>query len=87
MTFTFCTENQRTHKHLFNGIPIFKWIAGKVYVEWDTGIRCQYSHGKGGIYNIVACDEPRIPEDGFPVVGCFVKRGKWLKSFTECAKN
>lgn len=55
-------------------------LAGKVYVEWDTGIRCQYSHGKGGIYNIVACDEPRIPEDGFPVVGCFVKRGpdwKW----------
>eukprot|EP00105_Crassostrea_gigas_P021047 XP_011440026.1 PREDICTED: uncharacterized protein LOC105337132 [Crassostrea gigas] len=54
--------------------------AGKVYVEWDTGIRCQYSHGQGSIYNIVACDEPRIPEDGFPAVGCYVKRGpdwKW----------
>lgn len=45
-------------------------------MEWDTGIRCQYSHGQGSIYNIVACDEPRIPEDGFPAVGCYVKRGK-----------
>eukprot|EP00105_Crassostrea_gigas_P023541 XP_011443408.1 PREDICTED: uncharacterized protein LOC105339527 isoform X1 [Crassostrea gigas] len=55
-------------------------LAGTVFVEWDTGIRSQYSHGQGGIYNIVACDEPRIPEDGFPAVGCYVKRGpdwKW----------
>lgn len=47
-----------------------------VYVEWDTGIRCDYIHGQGGIYNVVVCDEPRIPEDGFVAVGCFVKRGK-----------
>lgn len=47
-----------------------------VNVEWDTGIRCNYSHGYGGIYNVVVCDEPRIPEDGFAAVGCFVKRGK-----------
>lgn len=55
-------------------------LAGMVYVEWDTGIRCDYIHGQGGIYNVVVCDEPRIPEDGFVAVGCFVKRGpdwKW----------
>lgn len=52
------------------------FLAGMVHVEWDTGIRCNYSHGYGGIYNVVVCDEPRIPEDGFAAVGCFVKRGK-----------
>lgn len=52
------------------------FLAGMVNVEWDTGIRCNYSHGYGGIYNVVVCDEPRIPEDGFAAVGCFVKRGK-----------
>lgn len=62
--------------NLFNGKLVFNLIAGTVFVEWDTGIRSQYSHGQGGIYNIVACDEPRIPEDGFPAVGCYVKRGK-----------
>lgn len=52
------------------------FLAGIVNVEWDSGIRCNYSHGYGGIYNVVVCDEPRIPEDGFAAVGCFVKRGK-----------
>lgn len=55
---------------------LLMFLAGIVNVEWDTGIRCNYSHGYGGIYNVVVCDEQRIPEDGFAAVGCFVKRGK-----------
>lgn len=66
------------YKHTF--LMFLMFLAGMVHVEWDTGIRCNYSHGFGGIYNVVVCDEPRIPEDGFAAVGCFVKRGsdwKW----------
>lgn len=55
---------------------LLMFLARIVNVEWDTGIRCNYSHGYGGIYNVVVCDEPRIPEDWFAAVGCFVKRGK-----------
>lgn len=62
------------YKHAF--LMFLMFLAGMVHVEWDTGIRCNYSHGYGGIYNVVVCDEPRIPEDGFAAVGCFVKRGK-----------
>ncbi|XP_022330329.2 uncharacterized protein LOC111128778 isoform X2 [Crassostrea virginica] len=53
---------------------------GLVYVEWDTGLRANYSHGHNGIYHVVVCDEPRFPVDGLAAVGCFVKRGpdwKW----------
>uniref|UniRef100_K1Q5M5 E3 ubiquitin-protein ligase MIB2 n=1 Tax=Magallana gigas TaxID=29159 RepID=K1Q5M5_MAGGI len=55
-------------------------LAGTVHVEWDTGLRFPYSIGCGGLYNVVVCDEPRIPDDGFAAVGCLVKRGphwKW----------
>nr|XP_034323315.1 uncharacterized protein LOC105331856 [Crassostrea gigas] len=55
-------------------------LAGTVNVEWDSGLRFPYSHGCGGIYDVVVCDEPRIPDDGFAAVGCLVKRGpdwKW----------
>lgn len=55
---------------------IFYWVAGTVHVEWDTGLRFPYSLGCGGIYDVVVCDEPRIPDDGFAPVGCLVKRGK-----------
>ena len=57
---------------------------GLVYVEWDTGLRANYSHGHDGIYHVVVCDEPRFPVDGLAAVGCFVKRGKYLK--TQCIK-
>lgn len=63
---------------------IYFFIAGMVYVEWDTGVRCNYIHGQGGIYNVVVCDEPRIPEDGFVAVGCFVKRGKYSNTISAC---
>ena len=53
---------------------------GLVYVEWDTGLRANYSHGHDGIYHVVVCDEPRFPVDGLAAVGCFVKRGKCLKT-------
>lgn len=52
------------------------FLVGMVNVEWDIGICCNYSYGYGGIYNVVVCDELRIFEDGFVVVGCFVKWGK-----------
>lgn len=59
-----------------NHSNIFYWVAGTVHVEWDTGLRFPYSIGCGGLYNVVVCDEPRIPDDGFAAVGCLVKRGK-----------
>ncbi|XP_061172545.1 uncharacterized protein LOC133181906 [Saccostrea echinata] len=49
--------------------------AGLVLVEWDNGHRSLYNYGIRNLYDIVVCDEPRIPLDGFVAVGCFVKRG------------
>ncbi|XP_048734908.2 uncharacterized protein LOC125650560 isoform X1 [Ostrea edulis] len=54
--------------------------AGFVRVEWDNGNRSVYNYGINDVYDIVICDEPRIPIDGFVAVGCYVKRGpdwKW----------
>lgn len=62
------------YKYIFFMFLMF--LVGMVYVEWDIGICCNYSYGYGGIYNVVVCDELRIFEDGFVVVGCFVKWGK-----------
>lgn len=59
-----------------NHSNIFYSVAGTVHVEWDTGLRFPYSIGCGGLYNVVVCDEPRIPDDRFAAVGCLVKRGK-----------
>ncbi|XP_062603198.1 uncharacterized protein LOC134264966 [Saccostrea cucullata] len=54
--------------------------AGLVLVEWDNGERCVYNYGMRDMYDVVVCEEPRIPLDGLVAVGCFVKRGldwKW----------
>ncbi|XP_048734903.2 uncharacterized protein LOC125650559 isoform X2 [Ostrea edulis] len=54
--------------------------AGSVRVEWDNGNRFVYNYGINYVYDIVVCDEPRNPIDGFVAVGCYVKRGpdwKW----------
>lgn len=62
--------------YIKENIYIFYLVAGTVNVEWDSGLRFPYSHGCGDIYDVVVCDEPRIPDDGFAAVGCLVKRGK-----------
>ncbi|XP_061172146.1 uncharacterized protein LOC133181616 [Saccostrea echinata] len=49
--------------------------AGSVLVEWDNGHRGVYKYGIKNMYDIVVCDEPRIPVDGLVAVGCLVKRG------------
>ncbi|XP_062603142.1 uncharacterized protein LOC134264902 [Saccostrea cucullata] len=54
--------------------------VGIVLVEWDNGCRGVYKYGIGNTYDIVVCEEPRIPKEGFVAVGCLVKRGpdwKW----------
>ncbi|XP_062603232.1 uncharacterized protein LOC134265002, partial [Saccostrea cucullata] len=54
--------------------------AGLVLVEWDNGERSMYNYGIRGMYDVVVCEEPRVPLDGLVAVGCFVKRGpdwKW----------
>lgn len=61
-----------------NYLNIFYLVVGIVYVEWDIGFCFLYSIGCGGLYNVVVCDEFRIFDDGFVVVGCLVKWGKCL---------
>ncbi|XP_062587355.1 E3 ubiquitin-protein ligase MIB2-like, partial [Saccostrea cucullata] len=54
--------------------------AGLVLVEWDNGERSMYNYGIRGMYDVVVCEESRVPLDGLVAVGCFVKRGsdwKW----------
>ena len=59
------------------------FCAGVAYILWDNGQVGAYRYNHSGKYDIKKCREPRRVTTGNIEVGCGVKRGENLESFTE----